>query len=449
MSFFGVSLRRPRRWVGAVVLFGLAVRAPVADPASASFPRQKEAFFSVPGPRGDEVDLSLENELRKLLALAPAGSTVRIGLYTFSRTPMAEAIVAASRRGVDVRLLLGEEFAAVRLLEEQLPEGSVLLHRDADGKARAFLGDHIQHNKFFLFSELDDGSRHVVVQSSANLTEPQIRLANHLVIVRDDRALYHAYLSYWNDMARREAQLDRERPIDGETGTRVYFFPRRGADAMTGDGDPIVEILRAIGCEDGGSVHVAMGYFTDGRLGVATALVDAKARGCSVRVIAASSHLGPEIASILESGTVDVVRFPLVHSKYMLVEGIVEGDARRWVFTGSHNLTAPALERNDEALLRIDAEPIYTAFLDDWWRQVEHPDAVCGTGAARAPCRTTEMWTENARLRERSRAIGTCSAGTAVPRDLTRARMRRARRIDSPRSLDAAARTRASRGSGG
>lgn len=41
---------------------------------------------------------------------------------------------------------------------------------------------------------------------------------------------------------------------------------------------------------------------------------------------------------------------------------------RRVVFTGSHNWTGPALDSNDETMLRVIDDGVYDAFVADWTR---------------------------------------------------------------------------------
>ena len=56
------------------------------------------------------------------------------------------------------------------------------------------------HHKTFLFSELSDGSRNVVLQGSHNLTTTQLTMHNNAVIIRGDAALFAAYERTWRDL---------------------------------------------------------------------------------------------------------------------------------------------------------------------------------------------------------------------------------------------------------
>ncbi len=53
----------------------------------------------------------------------------------------------------------------------------------------------------------------------------------------------------------------------------------------------------------------------------------------------------------------------VLHSKYLLVEGTyLDVKDSKWVLTGSHNYTYPALRDNDEAMLRIESATIHDQY---------------------------------------------------------------------------------------
>ena len=222
-------------------------------------PPGQEVLFTAPGAAGTEEDFTFEQQLKTMLAQAPAGSTVRAAIYTWTRETMSEAFIEAWQRGVDVKLVVGSDFPAVDLLMAAMPD-RVFICRDAQGAANGCQGGRINHNKFVLFSTLNDGSTHITVQSSANFTEVQLPNANNLVIVRRDAALHAAYLQYWQDLADRPLNPNYFRTSAGDAGTRVWFFPRAGANGSTGEKDPIVEQLDAVDPAAGGSIRITMAF---------------------------------------------------------------------------------------------------------------------------------------------------------------------------------------------
>lgn len=322
-------------------------------------PAQKEVVFTIPGPDA-EADMSIENRLLELIAMTEDGSSIRVSMFSWTRDPVAEALVDAFARGVDVRVVIdhgASDLEPARILRDGLGDDRVV----ACGAGTACIGDGINHNKFFLWSRTSDGAENVVAQSSANLTNTQLQKHNNLVIIRDDPALYDGYMQYWDDLAARSHDLDYYRSVEG-AGTKAYFFPRRS-------GDTIVNILENVDCSGGGDIRVAMAIFSDARVEVAQALRTLARNGCSVRAVL--NDPGPDIEEALD-GEVDYVDYfgrpehDGVHSKYLLVDGDYDGAHRRLVWTGSHNYTGRALHDNDETLLKLDDETIFQAFWDDW-----------------------------------------------------------------------------------
>lgn len=332
-----------------------------------------DAFFSVAGPTGTEEDLTLEEELQELLRLAEPGSEVLAAVFTWSRGNMADAFIEAHNRGVEVRLIIGSEYQAVRKLEAALPRGRVRICRNSNGDPGGCHGGSINHNKFFLFSKLSDGSKDVVVQSSANLTNLQLRKNNNMVVIRNDAELYNAYHIYWHDLYREMENLDYYWDTGEDSLSRAWFFPRQEGDGRTGAKDTIVEILDGVRVASDSQIRVAMAIWTDARIGIANRLVALKAEGVDVRVMINPDKTGDKVIAILEAGGVPVIRYPQVHSKYMLIDHGLGRRQERLVYTGSHNYTDPALRSNDETLLRLDEPDIYGAFLQDWNNMRDHP----------------------------------------------------------------------------
>ena len=336
-------------------------------------PPQKEIIFTKP-MQGGLPDTAIEAKLIELFGKAVPGSSIRVSLYHWSRVDIANALIAAKQKGVDVQVVLdgtnedemGVEWKAVTLLRDGLGAANVTECHD-DGKFSACIGDGINHNKYFLFSELSDGSKNVVVQSSANLTTTQLRKHNNMVVIRDDAALYAAYAAYWDDLHAQKQNLDYYHSVDGDTGTKVYFYPRAS-------GDTILSILGNVECTPG-TIRVGMAFFTDARLEIAQKLAALRGAGCDVAVILHDDAPDPgdKVLSTLKGAGVGVTLYPEgpngegLHSKYLIIHARYAGvDDKRFVWTGSHNYTGPALDANDETLLRLDDPGIIDAFVADW-----------------------------------------------------------------------------------
>ena len=339
-------------------------------------PATVSAIFCAPkGDGGD--DLTIENAMLDMLAHTPSGAIVRVAMYQWNRVNVADAFVAASKRGVDVRIVLDNDNktadgtsynVAVKTLVAGLPKDAVTLCSRGDG---ACIGNGINHNKFLLFSSLDDGSKSVVVQSSSNFTGGMLGEHNNAVIVKNDPALFQGYVSYFGDLRHQQENLSYYRTIQGARA-RTYVYPRA-------QGDTVVSVLDNVRCQKGQSkIRVAMAFFTEARGEIADRLVQLQGKGCDVGVAMREANAGPVDASIIDrlrKGGVDVGLYPKasgnqIHSKYLLIDSLYDdgnGAAKRkLVFTGSHNYTGPALRANDETMMRVDDAGVFLAFSNNW-----------------------------------------------------------------------------------
>lgn len=330
-------------------------------------------FFNRPGPTGTEPDPALETKLTELLRQARPGSYIRAAVFTWDRQVMTDEFVAAHERGVDVRVIIGGDFPAVENLKSRLPAGHVTACRNQADEVIGSMGGRINHNKFFLFSDLGEGGRDVVVQSSANLTEVQLTRNNNMVVLRGYPDLHQAFLRYWNDLSACIPDPNYYRLTGRTAGTGAYFFPNAGADGVTGQGDTVMELLNDISEPSSAVIRVAMATWSNPRRGLASKLVSLYQAGANVAVVIKPDEAGTEVLQILESGGVPLHRYLPVHSKYVLIDGVWRGTARKVILTGSHNFTGPALTGNDEVLLRLQNDALHAAFVADWEAMRIHP----------------------------------------------------------------------------
>ncbi|MBN8614320.1 MAG: hypothetical protein J0L92_27215 [Deltaproteobacteria bacterium] len=361
----------------AFVLPGLdAFVAPGLDAfvVTDAFAAPAPAFETVFSHRADDDARStaVEDRIVSLIDGAVPGSRIRVAIYSFTRGAPSDALVRAAGRGVDVRIVLDGDAdglfgSEVDTLIDGLGAANVHV---CDAPGSACVGSGIMHHKTFLFSELSDGSRNVVLQASHNLTTTQLSMHNNAVIIRGDATLFAAYERTWTDLFADVEMPDYYRIDDGDLATRVYFFPR-----PTG-GDTSVSILDNVVCDGTARIRVAMAFFTNARREVADALAARAREGCDVRVVAGDAEipLGSTVASTLTGAGVQLTRYPergggwSLHSKYMLIDARYADSAahRRLVFTGSHNWTGPALTENDETQLRVEDDAVFDAFMADW-----------------------------------------------------------------------------------
>ncbi len=342
---------------------------PPPPPPTGEPPPRFQVVFSQ-RPEGNGRDPTLESTLLEMIGRALSGSRVRVAMYNFTRSNVAQALIAAHRRGVDVRVVLDGD--AHLLATSVVPALITGLGRNrvtsCGAPGTACLGTGIMHHKTFLFSALNDGSRSVVVQTSHNLTAAQLRRHNDALIIRGDSRLFAAYERTFEDQRRDIVRSNYYRIQDGHFRTRAYFFPRPAGDTM-------VSIVNNVDCSDGGRIRVAMAIFANARLEVARALAGRQQAGCTVEAVIGSAGIAPgrDVLATLREMGVGVTLYPLrsgwaLQSKYLLIDARYAGSTapRRLVFTGSHNWSGPALRTNDETLLRIDNAGVYNAYLSNW-----------------------------------------------------------------------------------
>ncbi len=333
-----------------------------------------DAYFSLPGT--DDPDESLQHRIVDLIDDVPDDAELRGAFFSFSRVETAEALIAAHQRGVDIRLVVGNNnrFSsgsyndAVQLLIDQL--GNRVHICTSEGSEGGCIGSNIQHNKFLTISEIGDGSTDIVAQTSGNITNAQPQDFDNLVILRGDSAIFQGYRDYWSHLNDEQPSFDHA--IEGDERTQAFFFP-----VEFSVGDVVRDLVADIDCADGGHIYVAMAFFTDARNSLAENLRDRHREGCDLSLVLGEDNSidspGSDITDILYTDGIEVALFPdgqrpQVHSKYMLFDGVTfQGTPdTQAVITGSHNYSFSALFNNDEAILKLKDADLTDAFVDNF-----------------------------------------------------------------------------------
>jgi phosphatidylserine/phosphatidylglycerophosphate/cardiolipin synthase-like enzyme len=366
-------------WLVVLLVTGLFLLSCI-EPESTDAPQEPriEAQFTHPDP--GQPDSTLGDLIIELLEASPDDAVVRAAFFTFSHEPLAQAFADAMDRGVDVQMVLGNtsrypgggDWTAVALLRDYLGDALTICREGQT--VGGCMGENLHHNKFVTFSELSDGSRHVVLQSSGNPTNFQRTQYDNIVTVYNDQPLYEAFTDYWKDLQTEQLNPDYNRIEEGELDITVYFSP-----FSEGEDDPVYPVyedISRIDCERGGEVYLAMAFFTDYRAPIAQRLRRMDQEGCQIHALLRHSDInspGQEIMGLLNQGDVDLGYFPeeeeiQLHSKYLVYRGVYrdEEEEKSVVWTGSHNYTFSALYRNDEVLMRIVDDTLFEEFREDW-----------------------------------------------------------------------------------
>jgi phosphatidylserine/phosphatidylglycerophosphate/cardiolipin synthase-like enzyme len=374
---------------------------PVEDGAAESALPSATTAAVLNDPTGSAAEKrAILQRISELAAAAPRGSTIRVAQYYVSDAQVPQALVAASKRGVNVRVLFSgrvraDNTAAYRALVAGLGSDTNApswVHACPDDRGCIGLRklanvEAINHNKFFLF-ESPDKKEKVVLQTSSNLSDGRDATKgwNDAVLVAGNAALYDAYASYFDDLTKQVGANDyypKRRPTSAPGGVTAFFFPYRETEGKSAyadpSRDPVMTVLNEVVCTGSAratKIRVAMHIFS--RVYLAEKLHDLDAAGCDVAVTVnfdpKNAMAGTSMSALLAKAT-GKGRGPLVryfcrsdavwtHSKYVAIEGTIGGAANRsLVLMGSHNWSTNSLRQSDEVMIRLEDAGVVHAYM--------------------------------------------------------------------------------------
>ncbi|MGI5480539.1 phospholipase D-like domain-containing protein [Streptomyces lavendofoliae] len=342
---------------------------------------------------------AIRGRLLTYIGTAAPASDIKVAMYHLWDEGVARALADAhTERGVDVQVMLDHTSAAstsdtsYAILASALGTdrarpsfvGTCPQRQSCLGDPGALSGNGINHNKFWLFSQVE-GAADLVVQSSSNMSPSAYsRMWNNAFVLPSNAPLYTAYADYFSKLKEMDWQgWSYSTTTSGPY--KAYFFPYPGSGNAQ---DTIWNILDNVTCKytSGGiarqtKVRVAVLKIT--RQGVAQKLTDLQRAGCAVEVVyaEADSLAGSGGTS---AGTWEALHAPggpsvrchnwdedgnpnttnsVIHSKYLLIDGMYDGVVDKLLWTGSHNYSGPALRENDEALLKVDVTAHHDAYV--------------------------------------------------------------------------------------
>ncbi|MFI6481766.1 phosphatidylserine/phosphatidylglycerophosphate/cardiolipin synthase family protein [Nonomuraea sp. NPDC050663] len=373
-----------RLCVALLCLAGLAVPAHAKKAVTPSL----DVLFSRPSVSG-VADPALQIELIELIGRAVPGSTLDMATYVLHDVAVRDAVLAAHARGVVVRVVAeGSEPNQAYLddLAAVLPPGNVV--RCANGCNGPVTAQDVSHHKFFVFGELDDGRRDVVVQSSQNL-DRSFGLNQNMLISSGDAALADGYRQVFESLAGQVVTAYQAPFTSGDGRVTAWMQPRDTAydEQAYGSPDLIAAMIEDVACP--GSIRIVHSQFATDRPLVIDALVAKRQAGCTVQVMVPEGNQTVPVAQRLAAHGIVVHTFrpggchdPAggscanggVHSKILLVDGpskAAGGAVRRYVYTGSHNLNKGSLIASDDSVVRVDDPAIYAAYDADYRRMMD------------------------------------------------------------------------------
>ena len=319
-------------------------------------------YFTDPVNRNDPSSLAGTVEGELIALIDAAQSSIHVASFEFNLTPVAEALIAAKERGVEILWVTDDEYGIDA--DEEEGHGQFAMLEDADIEVRDDDRGALMHNKFWIF----DGQ--TVWTGSTNVTVNGMFYNNNNVIVIRSPEVAEIYEREFDEMWDGEfgptssSTLARQTAnLDGST-VRVLFAAE---DEVASRLVPLVEGARS-------SVRFMAFSFTHDELGAA---------------VLARAQAGVDVRGIMETrgSETEYSELPPLYCSGVPVRQ--DGNSRTFhhkvfvideqiVVTGSFNFSANADESNDENVIVIynsDVAAQYLAEFERRWAEASSPDA--------------------------------------------------------------------------
>ena len=201
----------------------------------------------------------IEREVLEVLRHTLKGETVRIALYSFDRIPVAQAILAAHRRGVHIQMLLNDhwENRAMKMVRAALGTNvwkKSFIYKCKSSCRGPVAPDRNLHTKFYTFTKAGK-SEDVLLVGSANFTRnAAAHQWNDLYFMSGNEVLFDQFVDVFKDM--KKDYRKRQKPMyfcatpkAGQCDDSVdkytnWVFPKRS----TRQDDVVLTMLDKIQC---------------------------------------------------------------------------------------------------------------------------------------------------------------------------------------------------------
>jgi phosphatidylserine/phosphatidylglycerophosphate/cardiolipin synthase-like enzyme len=335
------------------------------DLGQATLPPQQEwwrVYFTDPLTINDPANYSDSIEQRLIEFINVSQISIHIAAFEFDLTPVAEALIAAHNRGVDVRWVTDDEYGLDTDLEPG--RGQFAMLRNAGIEVRSDARTALMHNKFWIFDNL------VLWTGSTNITKSGIFVQDNNAIAFQVPELATIYEREFQEMwdgkfgPKSPSQLADQSIVINGTPIHVIFTSE----------DPALEtaIIPLVQSATS-SIRFLAFSFTDYPL--AKAMIDRAQQGVDVAGVFDKTQAGGEGTEI---GTLFCGGVPVrldgnkqfMHNKVIIVDA-------RYVITGSLNYSTSAEESNDENVILIDNAEIaqrYLEYFERVWSVATDPD---------------------------------------------------------------------------
>jgi phosphatidylserine/phosphatidylglycerophosphate/cardiolipin synthase-like enzyme len=347
-------------------LFGEASPSPapvqVSEPGSGGEGDWWQVYFTDPNNINDPENLAGSIPEKLIYFIDNAKQTIHIAAFEFDLTPVAEALIAAHQRGVEVQWITDDEYGIAA--DEEDGRGQFAMLENAGIEVKDDGRGALMHNKFWIFD------RQTVWTGSTNITvNGNFRNNNNVIVMRSTRLaeiFEREFSEMWDDGefgTRSPSTVDQQSvTIDG-TPVQVLFAAE---DEVISKLIPLVEGAQK-------SIRIMAFSFTHDDLGAAV-LARAQA-GVDVKVIFETRGSETEYS---ELGNLYCAGVPArqdgnpgtFHHKVIIIDD-------ETVVTGSLNFSDNADESNDENVVIVTNKDIAGLYLQEFerrWAEANVPD---------------------------------------------------------------------------
>lgn len=360
------------------------VKAAAAAPDKYS-PQSGVVFNNPMGPTPVEQE-AIITHLNRTINSVPSGSKIRIAVYSFFFDDVADNLIAAKKRGVEVKIILDGTAKSPQIdrLKSALGTNTKKTSFVKQCKFSCMASTQsYMHAKLYLFSRAGSSKLISMIGSSNIALSATTRSWNNLVTMQNENTMYNANLKYFNDLAKDKTVKNYY--WTAQSGIyKTYYYPR----AYSKGGDTMLNILNGISCDASAPgaygvkgktvVRFAMFQWTYGRIALAKRAWELANQGCKVEVVYSGEAVEKKVTAQLlkptKYGKIPIYngRFDrngngvldtFMHHKVVMIDGNYLGNPRtRAVYTGSANFTNNAQRTSNEIMLRLGSTAYYNSF---------------------------------------------------------------------------------------
>ncbi|MDO8754920.1 MAG: phospholipase D-like domain-containing protein [Anaerolineales bacterium] len=308
----------------------------------------------------DAIAGSIEEEL--ILLIFNAQTSIHIASFEFNLTPVAEALIAAKNRGVDVKWVTDDKNGLAYDIKPGRGQFALLTGAGIEVKDDAGRSA-LMHNKFWIFDQ------QIVWTGSTNITVNGIfKQNNNVIVIHSPEIAYsfeREFQEMWNGQfgPRAPSTVNNQWAIVDGTPIQVLFSPE----------DKIVSNLIALVKDAQFSIRFLAFSFTDYPL--AQVMIDRAKAGVDVKGVFetfGSSSPNSELRTFWCAGVParQDGNVSFLHDKLIIVDNSI-------VVTGSLNYSSNADESNEENVVIMDNAEIAALYLLEFeklWNQARDPD---------------------------------------------------------------------------